>query len=321
MKNFYLCVLLIFIINGCKKNNPSQIITKRLTTDSLKLNAFKTEIEGYEYTELGLALKSGDIFTIKKLVDNGASINDAKKNEIYEYDGLYVAIENDHPEIVELLLHKKANPNQLYTDDGLTPLSLASKLNLDDIATILIKNGANVNGANVINSDYKITPLFYAIENDNIKLAELLLKNGADITLKNEKNKSALTLAIGKGTLWKNIFYKYSQRIATNNVWDGIYYYKPYDSPDSLGNFYAKIDKKNSEFGYSGSNSYHYKISVETKEDSLLMHDKTSGFNIGIIFRKNNGFWIKSDLISKFKNTASSQYFKLKYASSAEEIN
>ena len=81
------------------------------------------------------------------------------------------------------------------------------------------------------------------------------------------------------------------------------------------------INSKNSEFGYSGSHSYHYKTNIKTKDDTLVLIDKISGNEIGKIIRKNNDFWINSSLISKFKNVETSQYFKLKYAKSTEEVN
>ena len=73
--------------------------------------------------------------------------------------------------------------NQARTDDGATPLFIASeKGHLDlDIAKILIEAGADVNQAKFDNG----TPLYRATESGHVGIVKLLLNvNGIDINKK-----------------------------------------------------------------------------------------------------------------------------------------
>ena len=122
---------------------------------------------------------------------------------------MYVAIESGFKKIVDYLLKIGSDPNQIYNDNGLTALSLACKLGYVDIAQQLIKYKANVNGAELVDVDYKITPILMAIESNNLQLVELLLKNGADPNITDENKNSAKELAYRKGSNWRMIFEKY----------------------------------------------------------------------------------------------------------------
>lgn len=50
---------------------------------------------------------------------------DITLGEADEYYALYVAIENKHEKLVDLLLKNNANVNSIYTESGLIQLSLA----------------------------------------------------------------------------------------------------------------------------------------------------------------------------------------------------
>lgn len=60
-----------------------------------------------------------------------------------------------------------------------TPLSLSVKMDLPQIASFLLKNGADVNGCNKF-----CIPMIFAARNGNVKLMQLLLKKGASISNK-----------------------------------------------------------------------------------------------------------------------------------------
>src|SRR5690606_24544704 len=126
----------------------------------------------------------------------GADINIAKSDDIYEVDALFVAIENNHYSIVKYLIDNGSNTNKLYNEDGLTPIVLASKLNLYDISELLIKNGVHINSAS--------KALEFAQQNKNDRLIKLLEHN-------EEKHQNKI------------------------EKWNGVYYYNPHKSTDSLG--------------------------------------------------------------------------------------
>ena len=163
MKNLILILILSFhasLLISCKKNDT--VISN--TTNSInteKINQFTEKIDGDTYTKLGVACMKNNLSEIKNLISKGADINLAKTDDIYEYDALYVSIENKHLKVIEYLLSHGANPNKTYTEDGLTPLTFASKLNQYEISEILIKKGANINGVQSGVTIY--SPLQFAI--------------------------------------------------------------------------------------------------------------------------------------------------------------
>lgn len=173
------------------------------TKDSL--NSFTAHVNGFDYTQLGISCKNNNLYEVTKLISKGADIDLAKKDEIYEYDALSVAIENKHLQIVDYLIKQKADVNKVYNEDGLTPLGLATKLNAVEIVEILIKNGADVNGAKVVNADHKESPLLIAINGDHIAIAKLLILSGADANDKDNHGTSIKSLILSKGKEWEKL--------------------------------------------------------------------------------------------------------------------
>lgn len=289
MKNPFLIFILILqasLFVSCKKNDT--IISNTANSINLeKINQFTEKIDDDKYTELGIACKNNDLSEVKRLISKGANIDLAKTDDIYEYDALYVAIENNHPQIVEYLLNSGAKANKIYTEDGLTPLTFASKLNQYEISEILVKKGANVNGEHTLES--MNSPLQFANENKNKKLIKLLISYGAN-----------------------------SKKINTD--WQGVYYYNPYKSPDSIGNYYIDITPTLKDFGFSGGDSYSFKIKTQEKNNSIYLYRDSDSKQIGKILKKDNQFWIESDFI-KEQEKDSKNIFPLKYAKSADDTD
>lgn len=72
--------------------------------------------------------------------------------------------------------------------------NLAIENEHDDIAKMLIKNGANVNAKN----SYNDTPLHVAAENGYDDIVNLLIENGANVNAKNNDNMTPLDVADNK---------------------------------------------------------------------------------------------------------------------------
>ena len=73
-----------------------------------------------------------------------------------------------------------------------TPLMVASKNGLVNIAEILIENGADINAMEF----YGWTPLMIASSEGHYETVKLLLEKGADISLKSSTGQTALQIAI-----------------------------------------------------------------------------------------------------------------------------
>ncbi len=160
--------MVLFI--SCMPNNPAIPSTSGQKIDSLQINQFLIQEQGDRYTLLGIACKNNDINKVKKLLKAGADIHLAKTDDIYEFDALYVAIENNHVALVECILTKDVDINRMYTEEGL--ITLACKLNRDQIAEKLIQKGANVDGIIPEYSEHTLTPPLMALENNNFSLTK-----------------------------------------------------------------------------------------------------------------------------------------------------
>src|SRR3989339_521673 len=101
---------------------------------------------------------------------------------------LYVAAQNGHTQIVELLLAAGANVNSPRTDNGMTPLLIAAQNGHAQIMQLLLAAGANVD---IQRTDSGTTPLFIAAQLGHTQIVRLLLAAGADITLRDNSGRTA----------------------------------------------------------------------------------------------------------------------------------
>ena len=92
---------------------------------------------------------------------------------------LYLAAQNNHPDIVSLLLNEGADIN-IPHESNTTPLVIAAKSGHLKIIDILLKHDADINIANKSG----LTALHYAAKNGHLGVAKKLLEKGADITSK-----------------------------------------------------------------------------------------------------------------------------------------
>ncbi len=108
--------------------------------------------------------------------------------------------------LVNYILTEDVDISRIYTEEGLTLLTLACKLNRDLIAEKLIPKEANVNGIILGNSEYIITPLLVALENNNFSLTKRLLEKGANVDVQNEAGDDARSIGLRKGGKWVFLF-------------------------------------------------------------------------------------------------------------------
>ncbi len=105
--------------------------------------------------------------------------------------------------------------------------------------------------------------------------------------------------------------------------WQGIYYYSPFDDKDSIGSYYIDIDENNTNYGYSGGEGHFLYKSIELKQNKDTLYIENSSSVLAKLYKKNNQFLVKSDLIidRKSKNNNTSGVFIFKYAKSANDIS
>lgn len=176
---------------------------------------------------LQMAAKHGSIETATVLLDNGAYVNLVLQNNLMWSPLLYavrynqlkmaelllsrgaavnlasinngtpvhMAVELKNPEMLALLLSKKANPNSYDTDLKATPLHTAVLYNSPECVRLLLNNGADTAALD----HWKQTPLHRAARNGSVEIAGLLLDKGADIKAVSEYGDTPLHYAAEEG--------------------------------------------------------------------------------------------------------------------------
>lgn len=128
-------------------------------------------------TGLWLAAEAGCADVVKLLAESaGANVNAVKTAG--NISALYIAAQNGHISVVDVLLVNGANPNIAKTT-GATPLFIASQQNYIEIVTSLLKAGSNPNAP----TSQGVCPLMIAAFQGNGDVARKLLSGGADPNL------------------------------------------------------------------------------------------------------------------------------------------
>jgi ankyrin repeat protein len=142
---------------------------------------------------LFFAAMAGDVQTAKALVEAGAK-PDQKMKLLGQFVStpLLIAAANDDVAMVEFLIGRGANPNDVDAD-GLTALDWATLTNHAGVVQALLKGGAQVNHVD----NFGMTPLLYAASVDfgDTAVLEKLMASGADLKAKNKRGQTALDLA------------------------------------------------------------------------------------------------------------------------------
>ncbi len=141
-----------------------------------------------EVLKVFTAIRENNLKDVKQFLINGNNIN--KYYSSKQYTLLHYAIKNNQAQIVEFLLKKGANIEQVF--DEQTPLMHAIKLQHSEIADILVKHGANVNTLNIEQE----SALFFCARYGNIEILKFLIANGANPQIKDVKGRTAIDYAL-----------------------------------------------------------------------------------------------------------------------------
>ena len=113
MKKILFLFILSSFITACREHKKTYVAD--IKESSIAIDSFYHKENVFTYTQLGIECKIGNLF---------------------------VSIENRHLPIVKYLIENKSDINQIYTEEGLTPLGLARKIGDKEIVSYLIKQGA-----------------------------------------------------------------------------------------------------------------------------------------------------------------------------------
>ncbi len=109
------------------------------------------------------------------------------------YDKMHDAIVKNNIRTVESLLKKKNSDPNVRRDTRASPtfLTQAARLGREEIVSLLIASGADVNSGD----GDAMTPLMHAAWNGHVRIVAILIKAGADIQDQNKWGETALQLA------------------------------------------------------------------------------------------------------------------------------
>ncbi|CAH1255077.1 ASB18 [Branchiostoma lanceolatum] len=181
------------VTNGCDVN--MEFVDKVLTEDigrevalGLWSMSYVTEVT----TPLFIVVSYGHVDCASYLLRMKADVNYAPTNDA----PLHAACKKGHAELVELLLAYKADVNQM-NEDGYCPLHLCDTGSYYKCAKALIRRGADIEGASWYEGD---TPLHKAAEKGLDDLCSLLVNHGADVNARNGNEATPLIVACEKST-------------------------------------------------------------------------------------------------------------------------
>ena len=118
------------------------------------------------------AVAEDSIQHVRKLIQEGSNVNE--KSLPYQFTPLHVAALEGNEDIAHLLISNGAHTEE-KDFHGRSPLHLAVLYNRIEFAKLLLKHKANVD-ATTNNSK---TPLYFAVKKGYYRIAEVLVSNGA----------------------------------------------------------------------------------------------------------------------------------------------
>ena len=204
--SFLLCMTsLIHAQKGVHKDYYRSAI-KAIQTDNLaelvanmkhinNIDSFIPLDSDHSYSLLGYACLYKNKPAIQKLIAMKANIDEVFSDEVFIYDALYMAIDNEDEGLVKQLLAMGADPNRPYNENGLCPLVASCNVNNIAIASLLLKHGAKADGIGNLGGDYIENPLITAVMKGNKYMVQLLLRYGAKKGIKDEEGRTALYYA------------------------------------------------------------------------------------------------------------------------------
>lgn len=129
---------------------------------------------GAQEVTLQDAAMRGDPEAVKRLIDEGADVNQADPQGV---TALHYAAFGGHVEIVELLLDRGADANAVVPGQNVTALHAAANTGSLPVVELLLAHGGDV----TLEDSDGSTPLFHAADRCHTPIVKLLLEHGAQV--------------------------------------------------------------------------------------------------------------------------------------------
>ena len=324
MKTSFLILYSFLLLSTCQQqkvqyNNSvvSTTVTETVGEDTSNIDDFCFNENGFQYTQLGLACKKGDLESVKTLLAKGADRDFAKQKGEEKFDSFLVSLESGNLPLVKYIFEDVYKEHLGLDDDyqlpgssyilQSSPLIIACKSNSLPVVSYLLQKGASPESVPLpYPQDYfRESPLLIAYEKNNYEMAKLLIKANADLSDPDRTDRYSLAdVFVKRGGKWRDlvfgdnsidkIVYSKKKDLNGDGIDDSILIYQPKNNLNGGSYFVTRI--RLSEKGSFKEFINDVLLYSAYKESNDGSDTEAKGF-MGITF-ENNNFTIKENYSS-----------------------
>jgi len=270
MKTTFLILYSFLLLSTCQQqqvqydNSVATTVTETVEEDTSNIDDFCFNEDGFQYTQLGLACKKGDLEAVKTLLAKGADKYSAKQKGEEKFDSFLVALESGNLPLVKYIFEDVFGRSKLGEGDYYvpgskyilqsSPLIIACKSNSLPVVSYLLQKGASPESVPLpYPQDYFWeSPLLIAYEKNNYEMAKLLIKANADLSDSDRTDRYSLAdVFVKRGGKWRDLVFgdnsidkiAYSKKKDLNGdgIDDSILIYQPKNNLNGGSYFVTRI--------------------------------------------------------------------------------
>ena len=324
MKTSFLILYSFLLLSTCqqqkvqyKNSVATTTVTETVEEDTSNIDDFCFNEDGFQYTQLGLACKKGDLEAVKALLAKGADRDFAKQKGERKFDSFLVSLESGNLPLVKYIFEDVYKEHlgldgdyQLRGSSYIlrsSPLIIACKSNSLPVVSYLLQKGASPESVPLpYPQDYFWeSPLLIAYEKNNYQMAKLLIKANADLSNPDRTDRYSLAdVFVKRGGKWRDlvfgddsidkIVYSKEKDLNGDGIDDSILIYQPKNNLNRGSYFVTRI--RLSEKGSFKEFINDVLLYSGYKDSNVRSMSKAKGF-MGITF-ENNTFTIKENYSS-----------------------
>ena len=271
MKTTFLILYSFLLLSTCQQRQvqydnsvATTTVTETVEEDTSNINDFCFNQDGFQYTQLGLACKKGDLEAVKTLLAKGADRDFAKQKGERKFDSFLVALESGNLPLVKYIFEDVYKehlgldgdyqlPGSSYILQS-SPLIIACKSNSLPVVSYLLQKGASPESVPLpYPQDYfRESPLLIAYEKNNYEMAKLLIKANADLSDRDRTDRYSLAdVFVKRGGKWRDlvfgdnsidkIVYSKKKDLNGDGIDDSILIYQPKNNLNGGAYFVTRI--------------------------------------------------------------------------------
>ena len=324
MKTTFLILYSFLLLSTCQQQQvqydnsvATTTVTETVEEDTSNINDFCFNEDGFQYTQLGLACKKGDLEAVKTLLAKGADRDFAKQKGERKFDSFLVSLESGNLPLVKYIFEDVYKehlgldgdyqlPGSSYILQS-SPLIIACKSNSLPVVSYLLQKGASTECVPLpYPEDYfRESPLLIAYEKNNYEMAKLLIKANANLSNPDRTDRYSLAdVFVKRGGKWRDlvfgdnsidkIVYSKKKDLNGDGIDDSILIYQPKNNLNSGSYFVTRIRLSEKDtFKELINDMFPYNGYYQSNDGSM---SRAKGF-MGITF-EGNTFTIKENYSS-----------------------